>query len=294
MKNLIWDLPTRLFHWMFAGSVGGAFLIAKVAEKESPLFYLHVVFAVLAGLLILWRLYWGFFGSRHSRFSSFIFSIKETIGYFVNVLTGQSKYYAGHNPGGSIVVLKILGATTLTVLSGIFIAQSEIFEEMHEILAVVTMVLVGIHIAGVILATKMHKENYALAMVTGLKKTSTAEEGLTHSHRGAALLMLAIVLVPWALFIKGFDREKALFTFPGTTWTLQVGEPEYEEGEGDNGEKSEGDTDSATEKYSREKLGTEGAGKEDRGNEDSGTEEDDLKERLEKEAREESGEEEGN
>jgi len=249
MKHLIWDLPTRLFHWLFAFSVGGAFLLAKVTEKETPLFYLHVVLAVLAACLLIWRVVWGFIGSRHARFKSLLFSPQETISYFIEVFKGKGLYHAGHNPGGAIVVLKIMGATFLTIVSGVFIAQSEFFEEAHEILPVITMILVGIHIAGVLMATKMNGENYALSMMTGLKRASP-EEALNHSHRGAALILLVVVLGPWLYFVKGFDRNTALFTAPGTQWTFQVGEPEYseeQESEKDkagHGDEEEGDHES--------------------------------------------------
>lgn len=229
MKSLIWDLPTRIFHWFFAGSVVAAFFIAQLAKKETPFFYLHVVFGVLAGLLILWRLLWGLVGSKHARLKELLCGPKKVLGYFRGVLQGKGEYHAGHNPGGAWGVLALLLMVALTVVSGIFITQSELFEESHEVLPFVVMGLAGVHVAGVLLATRMNGENYVLSMIHGMKKAS-GEEGLQHSHKGMALVMVAMVFLPWAYFVQGFDRNTALFKAPGTQWTFQVGEPEYEEG----------------------------------------------------------------
>jgi cytochrome b len=228
MKFLIWDLPTRFFHWLLVFSVFAAFGVAEWTEKDTSIFYLHVVFGVLAGLLIIWRLIWGFAGSRHSRWNELFFPLPNIVGYFKESLSGKSKYYAGHNPGGAIVVLGILLLIACTVLTGILSPQDEIFEDLHENLPIFLMVLVAIHIAGVLLATKVHKENYALAMVTGIKR-GTKGDSIPHNSFVALIMMLILVLGSWMYFIKGFDRNTALFTAPGTQWTFQVGDPEANE-----------------------------------------------------------------
>ncbi|MEY4616202.1 MAG: hypothetical protein RJB66_1162 [Pseudomonadota bacterium] len=230
MKLLIWDLPIRLFHWLLAGSVVLAFGIAQFIEKETPLFYMHVVFGVLAGLLIVWRIIWGLIGSKHARWSELFFSPTSIAKYFTEVFKGRGAYYAGHNPGGSIVVLLILAGVALSVISGILNAQSELFEEIHESLPILVMGLVVVHVTGVILAMKMHNENYVLSMITGYKKAKTTE-AISTSSPFSALVMLVLVLGPWIYFIAGFNRESALFTAPGTQWSFQIGEAEAEEGE---------------------------------------------------------------
>ena len=230
MKVLIWDLPTRLFHWLLAGSVIFAFGIAQFVEKETSLFYMHVVFGVLAGLLILWRIIWGFIGSKHARWSDLFFSPTAIVKYFTDVLKGRGVYFAGHNPGGSIVVLLILAGVALSVVSGILNAQSELFEEIHESLPILVMGLVVVHVIGVMLAMKMHNENYVLGMITGYKKAKS-NEAISTSSPLAALVMLVLVLGPCAYFIDGFNRDTALFTAPGTQWTFQIGEPEAREQE---------------------------------------------------------------
>ena len=65
----VWDLPLRLFHWLLVAAIAIAFLSA---EEGSPLNQWHVLAGWVAGVLILFRLAWGFVGGEHSRFSDFI------------------------------------------------------------------------------------------------------------------------------------------------------------------------------------------------------------------------------
>lgn len=235
MKRLIWDLPTRAFHWLLAFSVLAAYGFAEFASKETPWFYLHVVFGVLAGLLILWRIIWGFVGSSHAKWRALLFSPKDILGYFSSIAQGKGVYHAGHNPGGALAIWGILGATALTVVSGFLIAQAEMFEELHEVFPNLLMILIIFHVAGVVFATIMNKENYAMSMVTG-KKRAEPGEAIPSNSMGALVVMLLLIGGGWGYFIKGFDRQTAVFTAPGTQWSFQVGEPEDE---GAEHEKSE-------------------------------------------------------
>jgi cytochrome b len=225
VKQLIWDLPTRFFHWLLVISVLGAFAFAELTEKETATFYIHVVFAVLAGLLIVWRIIWGFVGSKHIRWGELFFAPLTTVKYFKEVLSGSGSYHAGHNPGSANVILAMLVLIAASVGTGVFITQAEIFEELHESLPVVLMVFVGLHVLGVLLATKMNKENYLLGMITGYKRAK-ASDAIGSSHFFAAVIMLVLVLGPWFYFIKGFNRDTALFKAPGTQWTMQIGDAE--------------------------------------------------------------------
>ncbi len=233
MKQLIWDLPTRLFHWGLGGSILAAYALAQLADKETPLFYLHVVFAVLAGLLMVWRIFWGIFGSRHSKFSNLFFSPQEIISYFKEVVAGKGRYYAGHNPGGAIVILIMFALILIVLFSGVMTGINEAAEEVHEVVTNLLIIAVVFHVIGVLLATFMHKEKYILSMFNG-KKTGSPEDGISKNHSFEAIIMLLLVGSGWLYFIKGFDRETAIFTAPGTQWSFQVGEPSGEDLEDDD------------------------------------------------------------
>jgi cytochrome b len=243
-KRLIWDLPTRVFHWGFAGSVLAALALAKVAPEESPLFYAHIVFGVAAGLLLLWRIVWGFSGSHHARFGALIFSPAETIGYFKSVLSGKGQYHAGHNPGGALSVWALLILVGVAVFSGFGMSfWGDAFEEVHEVSTNLVMIVAAIHVLGVIMATVMNKENYAGAMFSG-RKRAEAKDAISSPNTVTAFLMAALVLAGVFYFVRGFDFADGTFQAPGTTLTLRLGGHEKEHHGHDHGHEGHDDKDS--------------------------------------------------
>jgi cytochrome b len=228
MKQRIWDLPTRIFHWAFAVSVLGAFAVGKLVSDESPLFNLHFAFGIAAGVLLVWRILWGLLGSKHARFAAMMFSWAETKDYFASVLKGRGRYYTGHNPGGALAVWGMLGLTALTVLSGLLMGRTEALEEVHEILPIVLMVVVVAHVAGVLLATFMHRENYTLSMINGFK-SGESRDAIPRAYRGAAAALVAFFAAGMLYFGSGYDAQARSLYLAGLGTTLQIGEAEEHE-----------------------------------------------------------------
>jgi cytochrome b len=176
----IWDLPTRIFHWLLVF----AFTVAYLTEDD--LLTVHVWAGYLTLFLVLFRIIWGFVGNQYARFSNFICSPTESLAYLKEVIRGSGKRYLGHNPAGAaMIVLLLLGLITtvmtgLTVyaadqqlgpLAGLISAQNEkLWEEVHEVAANLTLLLACIHVLGVIFESFIHHENLAKAMWTGLKR----------------------------------------------------------------------------------------------------------------------------
>ena len=75
--QLIWDLPTRVFHWLLAACVLGAWLTAESERSRM----LHLALGYSAGVLVAWRVIWGFLGSRYARFSNFVKSPAAALAY---------------------------------------------------------------------------------------------------------------------------------------------------------------------------------------------------------------------
>mgnify|MGYP000101848537 CR=1 FL=1 len=71
MRNiLVWDLPIRLFHWTFAGSLTAALAIGFLVDDDSPVFQLHMLFGLVAAFALVVRLILGIAGSRYNRFTA--------------------------------------------------------------------------------------------------------------------------------------------------------------------------------------------------------------------------------
>lgn len=119
MRVRIWDLPTRLFHWLLAACVVASIVSAKIGGNAMVW---HFRFGyVLLGLL-LFRLVWGLVGGRWSRFTSFVRPPSEIVRH---LRSGDAASIAGHNPVGALSVLAMLGVLAAQAGSGLF-ADDEI------------------------------------------------------------------------------------------------------------------------------------------------------------------------
>lgn len=156
----------RVFHW----SLVVAFVIAWATGDELQ--GLHEVTGyTIVGLLVI-RLIWGFIGTRHARFSDFVYQPSTVIGHLRDTLRFRAKRYMGHNPAGGAMAIALMVMLAITAATGIVLTgeESHFLEEVHEIAANLTIVLVGLHVAGVFVSSVEHRENLARAMITGRKR----------------------------------------------------------------------------------------------------------------------------
>lgn len=203
-KILVWDVPTRLFHWLFAASFAGAWL---TAESDAWL-GVHSLLGYLMLGLIGFRLVWGLAGGRYARFSHFAHTPAEGVAYLKKTLDGKARRYLGHNPAGSQAVYLLLSLGVLVAVAGLFVLGGEEnlgplaawvsidvgrgFKEVHEFLATAMLVVVVGHLLGVALESWRHQENLTRAMLTGYKY-SAQQAPATRSHWLSALALLAVV-----------------------------------------------------------------------------------------------------
>lgn len=173
-RILVWDLPTRLFHWLLAATFAGAWLTAD-SERWIDV---HVILGYTFAGLIAFRLVWGFLGSRYARFSSFVAGPGAVRRYLGSILAFRPEHHAGHNPAGGWAVLALLGLGAVTALAG-FLSYNDYgghwLEELHEGAASAMLGLVFVHIGAVILSSLIHRENLVRAMITGLKRGAPAD-----------------------------------------------------------------------------------------------------------------------
>lgn len=183
----VWDPLVRIGHWTLVG----AFFIAYFTEEN--LLTQHVWAGYTVTGIVFFRLIWGFVGTEHARFSSFVRSPGETLRYLGDIARNNAKRFIGHNPAGAAMILALLLSLAVTTYSGLEIyaieenagplaglvsdksaagheAAEEFWEEVHEVSANLTLLLVVLHISGVLLASLTHRENLVKAMITGRKK----------------------------------------------------------------------------------------------------------------------------
>ncbi|MEY2883162.1 MAG: hypothetical protein RL490_886 [Pseudomonadota bacterium] len=165
----VWDLPLRLFHWLLVGSILLAFVSA---EEDSSLGAWHVTAGWVAAILIGFRLLWGFIGGEHARFADFV-KPGRVPAHIGALLRGRVEPSVGHNPLGGLATLALLLAVALVVWSGAdLLGGGDSGEALHEAIATGLLVLIGLHVAAVIVMSLLSKENLVSAMISGEKSTA--------------------------------------------------------------------------------------------------------------------------
>lgn len=201
----VWDLPTRLFHWLLALAVIALIVTGQIGGNAIEW---HARMGVAVGALLVFRLAWGLVGGRWSRFASFLYGPATLLRY----LRGQSPETAhpGHNPLGALSVFALLGVLAAQVGSGLVIDDEIAFtgplyrfvESSTAALAAswhrewgTTLLfgLLGLHIVAILFHAHVKKNNLVRPMITGDKvlpaDTPASRDG--PANRLAALLLAA-------------------------------------------------------------------------------------------------------
>lgn len=165
----IWDPLVRLFHWSLVLSFFGAYLLGE----DGAAWHQNLGYAALG--LIAFRITWGLIGTHHARFSNFVPSAQRLRDYLRDVIAHKDRRFLGHNPAGALMILALLAAVIATGATGWMMTTTaywgvEWVEQVHEAMANSTLVLVGLHLAGVVFTSIRHRENLARAMITGSKR----------------------------------------------------------------------------------------------------------------------------
>lgn len=134
---------------------------------------MHTALGYVFAGLIAFRVVWGFVGTKHARFSSFVRGPSAVLQYFKSLLTANPEHHVGHNPAGGWAVLALLGLGAVTAGAG-YLAFNDLgghwMEELHEGAASAMLALVFVHIGAVLVSSVIHGENLVRAMWTGFKK----------------------------------------------------------------------------------------------------------------------------
>jgi len=119
----VWDLPVRIVHWGLVFGIAGAYTTHRLGVSY---FKYHLWFGYLVVVLAAFRIVWGFIGTRHARFSSFVRGPRATWRYVAGLPGGGGHATAGHNPLGAWMVVFLLTSLFAQGVTGLF-ANDEIF-----------------------------------------------------------------------------------------------------------------------------------------------------------------------
>lgn len=205
-KIKLWDLPTRLFHWLLVLAVGSAVLTAQIGGN---LIDVHAKLGIFIAGLLGFRLVWGLLGSTYARFAQFFPTPSSIKAYLRGEWRGE-----GHNPLGALSVFGLLGVLTVQVLSGL-VANDDIafvgplfdlvgkdwsdrLTGLHHLFGDAVIALVVLHVAAIVFYVQVKKHNIVQPMVTGWKADAEGE-----SAQGGGLVALIIALIVAAACVYG-------------------------------------------------------------------------------------------
>ncbi len=161
---MVWDAPVRVFHWLTVLSFAGAYLTSE-SERWA---LVHISLGYTLAGLVAFRVVWGLLGTRYARFSSFVRGPAAVLRYVRALLRGEPEHHVGHNPAGAVAIVLLLLSSVAIVVSGWAVYNElggHLLGELHEGAANFMLAVVAIHVAGVVVASRMHSENLVRAMV---------------------------------------------------------------------------------------------------------------------------------
>ena len=179
----VWDLPTRLFHWLLVVLVAVDLFTGFVAPEWWLGVHLWAGYAIVA--LLVMRLVWAIFGPEYSHITSFAYGPRDVWEYVRGLLLLRPGHHIGHNPAGAVMIYLLFAVLVATTATGLLVLGGEEkhgpfagiatysvgngAKVVHEALVFVLLVLVAGHVAGVIAHGLLTGENLVTAMITGDK-----------------------------------------------------------------------------------------------------------------------------
>ncbi len=206
---LIWDLPTRLFHWLLVACFAGSWITAEAGFDWTEI---HFLFGYTTLGLVLFRISWGFLGNRYARFSNFVAKPSTVAKSIPEMLDTTSERHAGHSPYGGYAVVLLLYFALAQATSGLFISDDILYTGpyngvvsndlagtlawFHGLNFTLLQIMVGAHLVAILWYRLRKREALVMPMLLGYKRASF-ESALPVS----ALKAVGVILVCAAVII---------------------------------------------------------------------------------------------
>jgi len=209
----VWDLPTRLFHWLIVIFVVISFTTGMLGGNWMS-YHLKSGYIILT--LLLFRLIWGFWGGRYSRFVSFVQGPIVVIRYAKTLFRKDTPKLLGHNPMGGWSVMAMLAALLVQTGTGLFAnddiatqgplygwvskATSDWLTGIHIFNKGVILFLLSLHLSAVLFYLLFKHDNLIVPMVTGLRPWSEdAPSSIYKIWQAVLTAALSIMVAYWVV-----------------------------------------------------------------------------------------------
>ena len=183
-REAVWDLVTRLWHWLLAASVITGWILGEF--RTFSIMQWHIYLGYLTGGLLVFRYVWGWVGPTPIRHRTLVASLRDIPAYLRRLGRRRPSGVAGHNPLGALSVIAIVLALTAQVVTGLFSEDDALFfsgplasevssdtvelmTSYHHLFSNVVLVLVALHVAAILFYLVWKRENLVVPMLSGLK-----------------------------------------------------------------------------------------------------------------------------
>lgn len=208
----IWDLPTRLFHWLLAVLVGSAWLSAEMEWMR-----LHVWCGLTIMSLLIFRVIWGFIGSDTARFAYFLKSPIAAFRHLSHITRREPDTETGHNAAGGWMVIGMLAILSVQVATGLC-ANDDVMTEgplalragkdlsdklthIHGLNFTLIQIVVVLHVLAIVAYRVLKGQNLVLPMITGKKRLPGATVAPRMMNPVLGLIVYAAAAAAVALFV---------------------------------------------------------------------------------------------
>jgi cytochrome b len=215
IMRLIWDLPTRLFHWTLVVLIALQYATAKFHFLDMDW---HFRFGYATLTLIVFRVCWGFFGSESSRFTRFVRGPVAVVRYVRSQFSTNPQVSVGHNPLGGWSAIVLIVSVLVQAISGLFASDGvdtegplsdkvssstvKILTRVHLWNENILLILIALHVVAIALYFVLRHDDLLTPMITGRK--AIAGQPIVFANLRRALLLLIISagavtgLIVWA------------------------------------------------------------------------------------------------
>jgi cytochrome b len=200
-KVRVWDLPTRVMHWVLVASIAVCWWTGTYNNLEY-----HLYSGYVALWIVLIRIYWGFFGSSTARFVNFVRGPRAVFDYVCTLHRRDTAHIHGHNALGAISVLVMLGFVLAVVSTGLFAVDVDglysgplsvyvdfhagrHLAHLHYKIFTYLLVVIGLHLLAVIFYYVYKRHNLVFPMISGNR---VAEPGAGEELEAAPLWKLLV------------------------------------------------------------------------------------------------------
>ena len=188
VNHRVWDLPTRLFHWSLLLLVCVSLYTGLTGGFMEMDYHMMSGYGILG--LVIFRILWGFLGSTHARFTSFL-TLQGLAPYTRHLMDRDQPPAVGHNPLGGWSVVALLLCLLVQAGTGLFANDdimlegplvhlvsddmSNLLTEVHETNVVILYLLIGLHLLALTFHELYRKERLVIPMITGRKAHHNGE-----------------------------------------------------------------------------------------------------------------------